>query len=205
MKLFRLAVIAAFRALRRNVLRASLTIVGIAIGVAAVIAMVGIGSGAGRSLQDQIRALGRNLLIIVPGTTTSSGARAGSGSIRTLTARDAEAILRECSGVADVTYVRRGVAQVIYGNRNWSTFVQGTTPAFAQVMNSPVREGTFFTSRDLRLGARVVVLGRTVVDELFGVGADAVGAVVRVGDVPFRVVGVLRRRVRPPGGRTATT
>jgi putative ABC transport system permease protein len=200
-KLLRLAFVSALRALRRNVLRAGLTVVGISIGVAAVITMVGIGQGAGESLQDSIRALGRNLLVIVPGSLTSSGVRTGSGGIHTLTTHDARAILRDINSVVDVTYVRRGVAQVIYGNHNWSTFVQGTTPEFEQVMNSPVDEGVFFSERDLRTGARVVVLGRTVVDELFGVGADAIGAVVRIVGVPFQVIGVLRAKGQTAWGQ----
>jgi len=200
-KLLRLAFVSALRALRRNVLRAGLTVIGISIGVGAVITMVGIGQGAGQSLQNSIRALGRNLVVVVPGSQTSSGVRTGSGGINTLTTQDAQAILRDIAAVVDVTVVRRGVAQVVYGNRNWSTFVQGTTPAFERVMNSPVDEGSFFSERDLRTGARVVVLGRTVVDELFGVGADAIGAVVRVGGVPFRVVGVLRAKGQTPWGQ----
>ncbi len=198
MKLLRLAFVSALRALRRNVLRAGLTVIGISIGVAAVITMVGIGQGAGQALQDSIRALGRNLLVVVPGSLTSSGVQSGSGANHTLTTHDARAILRDVPSVVDVTYLRRGVAQVVYGNRNWSTFVQGTTPEFERVMNSPVDEGAFFTERDLRTGARAVVLGRTVVDELFGVGADAIGAVVRIVGVPFEVVGVLQ-----PKGQTA--
>jgi len=200
-KLLRLAFVSALRALRRNLLRAGLTVIGISIGVAAVITMVGIGQGAGQALQNSIRALGRNLLVIVPGSLTSSGVRTGSGSIHTLTTHDARAILRDISAVIDVTYVRRGVAQVVYGNRNWSTFVQGTTPAFERVMNSPVDEGVFFSERDLRIGARVVVLGRTVVDELFGIGADPIGAVVRIAGVPFEVVGVLRAKGQTPWGQ----
>jgi putative ABC transport system permease protein len=198
LKLLRLALVSALRALRRNVLRAGLTVIGISIGVAAVITMVGIGQGAGQALQDSIRALGRNLLVVVPGSLTSAGVRTGSGGNHTLTTNDARAILRDIPSVVDVTYVRRGAAQVVYGNRNWSTFVQGTTPDFERVMNSPVDEGVFFSERDLRVGARAAVLGRTVVDELFGVGADAIGAVVRIGGVPFQIVGVLR-----PKGQTA--
>jgi putative ABC transport system permease protein len=200
-KLLRLAFVAALRALRRNAMRAGLTVVGIAIGVAAVITMVGIGQGAGQILQDQIRALGRNLLFITPGSTTSSGARTGAGGVNTLTRYDAEAIAREVPAIVDVTWVRRGVAQVVYGNRNWSTFVQGTTPEFERVMNSPVDSGSFFSARDERLGARVVVLGLTVVDELFGVGADPVGAIVRIGGVPFSVVGVLRAKGQTAWGQ----
>ncbi|MGE4606530.1 MAG: ABC transporter permease [Myxococcota bacterium] len=201
MKLLRLAFGSALRALRRNVLRTGLTVIGISIGVAAVITMVGIGQGAGQSLQDSIRALGRNLLVIVPGSLTSAGVRTGSGGIHTLTTHDARAILRDIPSVADVTYVRRGVVQVVYGNRNWSTFVHGTTPEFESVMNSPVDEGVFFTQRDLRTGASVVVLGRTVVDELFGVGADPIDAVVRIDGVPFQVVGVLRAKGQTAWGQ----
>jgi putative ABC transport system permease protein len=193
-KLLRLAVVTALRALRRNKLRSSLTILGIVIGVAAVIAMVGVGQGATRQVTSFIGALGDNLLFVVPGTTTSTGARSGWGGRTNLTRGDAEAILRECPSVREVAWERREVAQVVYGSENWSTVVRGTTPSYLQVTKAEVRSGAFFDERDMRSGARVAVLGTTVVEQVFGPGQDPVGAVLRIKDVPFTVVGVLARK-----------
>jgi putative ABC transport system permease protein len=193
-KLLRLTLVTALRALRRNKLRSALTILGIVIGVAAVIAMVGVGRGATRRVTDFIGSLGDNLLFVVPGTTTWSGARSGWGGRTNLTRGDAEAILRECPSVRDVTWERREVAQVVYGSENWSTVVRGTTPSYEQVAKVALQSGAFFDERDLRSGARVAVLGTTVVDQVFGPGQDPLGAVVRIKDVPFSVVGVLARK-----------
>jgi putative ABC transport system permease protein len=193
-KLLRLTLSTALRALRRNLLRSSLTILGIVIGVAAVIAMVGVGQGAARNVKDFIGALGDNLLFVVPGTTTQTGARSGWGGRTNLTRRDAEAILRECPSVREVAWERREVAQVVYGNENWSSVVRGTTPSYVQVAKADLQAGTFFDEREMRSGARVTVIGTTVVDQLFGPGQDPLGAVLRIKDVPFTVVGVLARK-----------
>src|SRR5262245_54690557 len=164
MKLLRMTVRTALRALRRNKLRSALTMLGIIIGVAAVIAMVAIGQGADAAVQKQILSLGTNLLMVVPGATTASGARSGWGGVSTLTVADALAIQKECSGVAAVTYFRRQVVQVVYGDRNWATVAQGTTLSFVQVRRWSVPAGSFFTQRDEDTANRVVVLGQTVVD-----------------------------------------
>jgi len=193
-KLLRLTVVTALRALRRNRLRSALTILGIVIGVAAVIAMVGAGQGATRRVQGFIGSLGDNLLFVIPGTTTSAGVRSGWGGRSNLTVADAEAILRECPSVRDVTWERREVAQVVYGSENWSSVVRGTTPSQVPVARVELQAGNFFDERDLRSGARVAVIGATVVDQLFGAGQDPIGAVVRIKDVPFSVVGVLARK-----------
>jgi putative ABC transport system permease protein len=184
---------AALRALRRHKLRSALTMLGIVIGVGAVIAMVSIGQGADAAVQSQIQALGRNLLMVVPGATTSAGVRSGWGGVSTLTVQDARAIEAECPSVAEVAWVKRKIAQVIYAERNWSTQAQGTPPSYATVRDWPLTAGEFFTQRDEDSAARVVVLGQTVVDQLFGPGEDPIGAVIRVKDVPFRVVGVLQK------------
>ncbi len=194
MKLLRLALTTALRALRRNKLRSGLTILGIVIGVAAVVAMVGLGQGATQAIQEQIRGLGHHLLMVRPGATTESGVRSGSGSVSTLTVEDARAVTRDCPSVADVTYVRRQVVQVIYGNENWSTLAQGVTPEYEAVASAQVGSGSFFTARDARTAARVAVLGQSVVDELFGLGQDPVGAVIRIKQVPFNIVGVLQAK-----------
>jgi putative ABC transport system permease protein len=193
MQILQMTVRAALRALRRNKLRSALTMLGIVIGVAAVIAMVSIGQGADVAVQKQIQALGRNLLMVVPGATTSAGVRSGWGGVSTLTVQDARAIERECPSVAAVAWVKRKIVQVVYAEQNWSTQAQGTPPSYLSVREWPLAAGSFFTQRDEDGAARVVVLGQTVVDQLFGPGEDPVGAVIRVKDVPFRVVGVLQK------------
>jgi putative ABC transport system permease protein len=185
---------AALRALRRNKLRSVLTMLGIIIGVAAVIAMVSVGQGANLAVQQQIESLGTNLLMIVPGASTASGVRSGWGGVSTLTLQDAEAIKRECPSVGIVTYFRRQGVQVVYGNKNWATTAQGTTPEFTQVRNWNVSEGSFFTQRDDGSANRVVVIGQTVASQLFGEGEDPIGAQIRVLEVPFTVIGVLEAK-----------
>ena len=194
MKLLQMTLVAALRALRRNKLRSALTMLGIIIGVAAVIAMVSVGQGANEAVQKQIESLGTNLLMVVPGATTASGARSGWGGVSTLTVEDAKAIQRECPSVANVTYFRRQIVQVVYGNQNWSTVAQGTTPSYVSVRDWNVAAGSFFTQRDEDAGNRVVVLGQTVVDQLFGPGEDPLGAQIRIVDVPFTVIGVLESK-----------
>ncbi len=191
MTLLRMSLRTALRALRRNKLRSALTMLGIVIGVAAVIAMVSIGLGASDMVRKQIQSLGTDLLMVIPGATTSSGARSGWGGVSTLTVGDAQAIARDAPSVADVAWMRRQVAQVISGDRNWSTVAQGVSPSYAEVRDWPLVSGSFFTQRDEETAQRVAVLGRTVAENLFGVGVDPVGETIRVKDVPFRVVGVL--------------
>jgi putative ABC transport system permease protein len=201
MKLLRMTVITALRALRRNKLRSVLTMLGIIIGVAAVIAMVSIGQGADYEIQKQIRSLGTNVLMVVPGATTAAGVRSGWGGVSTLTSADAVAIERECPAVSAVSWFRRQVVQVVYGDQNWSTVAQGATPAYFKVRDWPVANGSMFTQRDEETANRVVVLGQTVVDNLFGVGQDPVGATIRIKDVPFRVIGVLEAKGQTAWGQ----
>ena len=191
MKLFRMTLAAALGALRRNKMRSVLTMLGIIIGVAAVIAMVSVGQGANSAVQQQIESLGTNLLMVMPGAVTAGGVRTGWGGVSTLTLQDADAIQRECPAVAEVTYYRRQSVQVVYGNKNWSTSAQGTTPEFPAVRNWKVVEGSFFTARDDATGNRVAVIGQTIVEQLFGKDEDPVGAAIRVSEVPFTVIGVL--------------
>ena len=184
----------ALRALRRNKLRSALTMLGVVIGVAAVIVMVSIGQGATAAVQAQIRSLGTNLLIIIPGATTSGGVRSGWGGAPTLTVRDAQAIAAECDRVAGVTWTKRDVAQAVNGERNWSTALQGTSASYAVVRQWAVASGSFFSEREDQSASRVAVLGQTVVDNLFGAGEDPLGAVIRIKDVSFRVIGVLEKK-----------
>jgi putative ABC transport system permease protein len=191
MKLIGMTFFTALRALRRNKLRSALTMLGIVIGVAAVITMVAIGQGADAAVQAQIRSLGNNLLMVVPGATTSAGVRSGWGGASTLTLADAAAIHKECPAIAEVAYFRRQVVQVIYGDQNWSTVVQGTSNSFLKVRDWAIVAGSFFTQRDEDTANKVAVLGQTVVDHLFSPGEDPVGAQIRIKDVPFQVVGML--------------
>jgi putative ABC transport system permease protein len=177
-------------ALTRNRMRSALTVLGIVIGVAAVIATLAIGQGARAAVQAQIRSMGANTLTIFSGTMTSGGARGGMGSITTLTAEDADAIGKEVGAVEAVAAGVRTVGQVVYGNQNWSTQIQGTTADFTQVRQWPVESGVFITDSDVRGAAKVAVLGKNVAQALFQ-DQDPVGSQIRIKDLPFRVVGVL--------------
>ncbi len=186
-----MAMVAAGRAIKRNKLRAALTMLGIFIGVAAVITMVAVGDGARSSVEAQINSLGTNLLIVVPGATTANGARAGLGSNSTLTVGDAQALAHSGGAVALVTYMDRQVAQVVSGNRNWSTNIQGTTPSYFAIRDWPPSIGRIFTDAEEKAGAPVCLLGQTVVNNLFGEGQNPVGATIRVKNSPMKVIGVL--------------
>ena len=201
MRVLAMTLRAALRALRRNKMRSALTTLGIVIGVAAVIAMVSIGRGANYAVQQQIASLGTNMLMVIPGATTSGGARSGWGGQSTLTVNDAQAIRANAVAVAEVTWFKRSIAQVVYGDQNWSTSVQGATPTYLSVRQWNVSEGAFFTQRDEDTANRVVVLGQTVVDNLFGVGEDPIDATIRLKDVPFRVIGVLERKGQTTWGQ----
>ena len=187
----------AFRALARNKLRSLLTALGIIIGVACVVATIGIGEGARIQSENQLKSLGTNFLMIFPGTTTSSGARAGWGSSSKLSPDDVEALKREISTVAYVSATIRSVAQVIYGNQNWSTSIQGGEVDWPLIRSWNLASGQFFTDADNRSAAKVCVLGRTVATNLFG-DEDPVGKTLRIKNIPFRVLGVLESK----GGST---
>jgi len=182
----------ALRALARNKMRSILTMLGIIIGVGAVIAMVGIGQGASASIQAQIANLGNNLLIIQPGSANTAGIRGGAGSNTTLTADDVEAIARECPSVKAATPTVRANGQLVFGNQNWapSAGITGVNEQYPGIKSWPIASGEFFTEADVRTGARVAVLGKTVVDNLFS-GGDPIGQMLRVRNLPFKVVGVL--------------
>jgi putative ABC transport system permease protein len=180
----------SLRALRVNKMRSALTMLGIIIGVGAVIAMLAVGTGASMQISAQIASMGSNLLIILPGSTTSGGVRMGAGTQPTLTMDDSEAILRECPAVADVAPVLSGVAQVVYGHQNWSTGIVGTTPSMLDVRDWPIASGRAFTNQDVKSATKVCLLGQTVVDNLFG-DENPVGQIVRIKSVPFTVDGVL--------------
>lgn len=180
----------AFRALQMNKLRSSLTMLGIVIGVASVIATVAIGSGATERISAQIASIGSNIIMVVPGSTTSSGVRLGSGNAVTLSEADAREIPAQCPDVALATPLVRGSAQVIYGNNNWATTIYGITPDYLTIRDFSVAAGGEFTQQDVDGANKVALLGKTPVDNLFG-GADPIGQTIRIKNVPFTVVGVL--------------
>jgi putative ABC transport system permease protein len=190
----------AGQALRRHKLRSALTMLGVIVGVASVIVLMGVGAGARQEVLAEIRSLGSNLLLIQPGSARSAGARLGRGSGASLTVDDADAIRDEIPGVVASAPSVYGRAQVIRGNLNWQTTVQGITPDFLVAREWPVAEGREFSDQEVRAAAKVALLGRTVADELFG-DAPALGNLIRVADVPFTVVGVLA----PKGENTQGT
>ena len=180
----------ALRALARNKLRAFLTMLGIIIGVGAVIAMVAIGEGAKATIRAQIAGLGTNVLIIMPGSTNQGGVRVGFGSVNTLVDGDARAILSEVRAVAYASPVLRRSEQLVAGNLNWGTVAQGVAPEFQHIREWQIASGRFLHDGDMESAAKVVVLGETVVRNLFG-NDDPIDAVIRIRNIPFRVVGVL--------------
>jgi len=185
----------ALGALRRNVMRAVLTTLGIVIGVAAVITMMEIGNGTFIAIQRTIASLGANTIVIVPAAASIGGVNQGVGSVMTLTPQDADVILKECPAVSSVAPVVRARTQVVYGNRNWvPTYVYGTTPSFLQVRDwTDLDEGEAFTEHDVRNCSKVCIIGQTIVSELFG-GQSPLGKEVRIRNVAFKVIGVLHKK-----------
>ncbi len=183
----------ALRALARNKLRAALTVLGILIGVAAVVAMTALGEGAKAKVTSQMQSLGANMVVVFPGATSNAGARGATGSAATLTEDDAEAIKRECPSVKEVAAASGASAQIVYEDQNYSTRVNGTTADYFKVRAWNVARGRAWTDADERTAARVCIVGATVVTHLFG-AVDPVDKVIRVGKMPCRVVGVLEEK-----------
>jgi len=190
----------ALRALLRNKLRSLLTALGIIIGVAAVIAMVAIGEGARARVEQAFSAMGTNVLIVSSGAKTSSGAKAGAGTLPTLTWDDLRAIRTDVPDVRSAAPRVHTTAQVVAEDRNWSTAVTGTTPEFFEIRNWPARIGAVLTPEQIDAGAKVVVLGQTVSAALFGASADPTGQIVRIANVPFQVVGLAAAKGQSAGG-----
>jgi putative ABC transport system permease protein len=183
----------AFRALQRNKMRSFLTMLGIIIGVGAVIAMLAIGQGAEYSVEQQISSLGTNFLIILPGTQQTGGISVGAGSATTLTEDDAFAIQKECSAVSFVSPGTRAGGQVIAGNLNWATSIEGTGSDYFEIRKWNVEYGEYYTDQDVKGAAKVCILGKTVADNLFPDG-NSVGQNIRIRNVPVKVVGVLEKK-----------
>jgi len=190
----------AFDALRTNKVRAALTMLGVIIGVAAVIATVAVGAGATERIQQQISSLGSNLIMVTPGSITTSGIRLGSGNALTLTEDDARMISTQCSAVKTVAPVVRQGQQVIGPSTNWATSIQGVTPEYLSVRELGVERGAAFTSKDVESANKIALLGKTVADSLFP-GGDPVGQTVRIRNVPLTVIGVLTPKGQSPGGQ----
>ena len=190
---YRDAIVSAIDALRLNKLRSALTMLGIVIGVAAVIAMVAVGGGAREQVVAQIRSLGSNLLIITPGNVTSGGVRMGGGAASTLTAEDASAIMAEVPSVQITAPNMRGSAQLIAGGMNWATAVFGIDSGWFEARDWDVEMGRVFEPEEVARGAQVAIIGQTVARNLYG-GLDPVGQELRIRNVPFRVIGVMSRK-----------
>jgi putative ABC transport system permease protein len=183
----------ALRALWVNKMRSFLTMLGIIIGVGAVITMLAVGTGASEKIAEQIASVGSNLIMVVPGSITQGGIRMGSGSHSTLTKDDAEAIEKECSAVSAVAPIVNTTAQAVYGNQNWATAIYGTTAGILEVKDCSLVAGRNFVDQDIRSATKVCILGQTVVDNLFG-GIDPIGQIVRIKKVPFTVIGILETK-----------
>ena len=192
----------AFRALVRNKMRAALTMLGIIIGVSAVIAMVSIGQGASASVQAQIESIGTNLLFVSAGAQNVGGVRSGTGDTgtQTLTVDDLDAIKREVPSVSMVTPSVNARAQMVAGNQNWNTALTGVSEQYPDIRKWPVANGSFFTDADVRTAARTIVIGQTLADNLFP-GTDPIGQDIRVMNLPFRVVGVMQKKGQDAQGR----
>ncbi len=190
----------SFRAIISNKMRSGLAMLGIVIGVGAVIAMLALGAGATAQIKSVMSSMGSNLLVIRPGTVTSGGIRIGAGSVPSLTLDDAKAIKAECPSVEEVLAQFNGSAQIVYGNQNWSTQVTGVTVGVFVVNDWKLTSGRPFTDQDMRSATKVAILGSTVARELFGY-SDPVGEVVRIKKIPFQVIGVLESKGESSWGR----
>jgi putative ABC transport system permease protein len=186
-----LTVTTAFRILGRNRLRAGLTVLGIVIGVGAVIAMTSIGEGAKAAVRARVASMGTNVIIVLPGATTTGGVRGGQGSAVTLTVADALDLKKKIPLLTDTGWGKRDVVQVVYGNKNWNGPVNGISPSYLTIRDWSFTSGVPFTQTDVDVAARVALVGRTVVENLFEPGEEPVGATIRLKNVPFTVIGVL--------------
>jgi macrolide transport system ATP-binding/permease protein len=186
-----MVVSAALQALERNKLRSALTMLGVFIGVAALIAMVAVGDGASAAVKQQLESLGTNMVVVQPGASNAGGVRAGAGSASTLTVTDAQTILRDDPAVVQVGYLTRQSAQVEYGDQNWSTTIQGVSPAYPDIVSWSIADGAGITAQEDATADTVCLIGQTVYQNLFPGGQSPVGAIVLIKGVPMRVIGLL--------------
>jgi len=197
---FREIIRVALRALARNKLRTILTMLGIIIGVGAVICTVAIGQGASQQVQQQIQSLGTNVIMVFAGSVNTGGVRMGSGATKTLTADDAQAVLQHVQGVTAVSPIVQASVQAVNGNENWLTRATGSSQEFPQIRNWPVVSGSFFSQRDVDMASDVCVIGKTVATQLFG-DQDPVGQMIRVQNLPFRILGILQEKGQSSSGQ----
>ncbi|MFZ1745470.1 MAG: ABC transporter permease [Nitrospirales bacterium] len=197
---FVLTVFTAFRFLNRNRLRSGLTTVGIIIGVGSVIAMVSIGEGAKFAIQAQVASMGTNMILILPGATSVGGVRGGSGGAVTLTVNDALDLQKKVSTLHETGWAKRDVMQIVYGNQNVNVPVNGISPTYLTIRDWSFTSGGPFTEGEMETTSRVALLGQTVVDNLFVPGEDPVGKMIRIKNVPFRIIGVLAPKGQSPTG-----
>ena len=190
----------AFSALRTNRVRSALTMLGIVIGVAAVIATVAVGTGASQRVQAQIASIGSNMVIIIPGSLTSSGLQLGTGSATTLTSSDARELSAQCPDITAAAPAVRGAASIVYEGNNWGTTILGTTPGYFEIRDVSIAKGELFNQQDVEKASKVALLGATVVEKLYG-GRDPVGTIIRIKQVPFIVQGVLARKGQSASGQ----
>ena len=191
----------AAQAIGRNKTRSGLTMLGVFIGVAALIAMVAVGEGANEAVRKQIESLGTNLMVVIPGAVTTGGSRAGFGSATTLTVQDAQLIRREAAAVAKVSYLIRQQGQVQYANQNWTTIIQGVSANYPPITNWRIAAGRGITPEDEAKGDLVVVIGQTVYRQLFSSYENPLGSFIQVKSVPLRIVGVLAAKGQSPFGQ----
>lgn len=180
-------------------LRSFLTVLGIIIGVSSVIIMVAIGNGAKLEIEKQISSIGSNLIIVLPGATSSGGVRFGTGTQMTLTIQDAESLKKESPYIEDTTFSIHEVLQVVYKNMNWSSLVRGTNTSFFRIQEWELERGRFFNEEDIKSGNRVAVIGYTVVKNLFGL-EDPIDKTIRIKKIPFKVIGILKEKGTSPRG-----
>lgn len=184
----------AYRSLSRNKMRTFLTMLGIIIGVASVIAMLAIGQGSKQSVQATISSLGTNSIMIFPGSSNTGGVRGGAGSTSTLTVDDADAVRSRCDLIDHVSPVVQKRSQVIFGSQNWNTLTVGGLNEYFYIRSLTVITGNKFTDADMRAAAKVCVVGQTVITNLFGEGANPIGQTIRINQIPFKIIGTLDRK-----------
>ncbi len=186
-------VISALRSITRNRMRSLLTMLGIIIGLASVIALVALGKGSQADIESEISSLGTNLIMVRPGSTNAHGVRGGAGSRSCLTMDDVTTLSKSAEHIQYVSPLIRVSSQIIAGNVNWNSTIQGINTTYPMIRNYEVAQGSFFSQRDMKVKAKVAVLGQTIVDELFP-GQNPVGSRIRIGDIPFKVIGVLSEK-----------
>ena len=184
----------AVNALKRNKFRAALTMLGIIIGVASVIAMLAIGQGSKKSIQDQISTMGANMVFVMPGSQQRGGFQFGNADQRSLTLDDMQAIKNNTHSISDISPMVRASGQVVYGSKNWPTTVFGTSPEYLNIRKINIESGRTFDEREIKTMAKVCLIGKTVIDNIFGENVNPVGQMIRFKNIPFKIIGVLESK-----------